>query len=161
MDLTARDVMQADVQVVSPDKRVTDLDRDFLARQVGGFPVVDAGRLVGIVSRSDVVRQLCVEQSLAENISDYYRERCEYNVDPVESLAEIGARVGARIEMLRVRDVMSRKIISVSPQHSLREVGLTLTKHGVHRVPVTEGGRLLGIVTTLDLVRLVAESQTS
>lgn len=157
MNLTARDVMRSDVRVIGPDKKLAELDRAFLAHKVGGFPVVDAGRLVGIVSRSDVVRQLDIEQSLAENVSDYYREAYEYNVDPVESLADIGARVGGRIEDLRVRDVMSKRIIAVPPDASIQEVAATLSKHSIHRVPVTDGGRLVGIVSSLDLVRLLAE----
>lgn len=159
MNLTARDVMRTDVQVIRPDETLAELDRELLEKRVGGFPVVEKERLVGIVSRSDVVRRLSIEQSLAENVSDYYRDTSGYDVDPFESLSEIGTRVGARIEDLRVRDVMSRTIISVPPDASLRELARTLLEHGIHRVPVAEGDRLVGIVTGLDLVRLIAEDR--
>ena len=62
----ARDLMSGPPRTVRPDTSLADLERALLDAGVGGFPVVEDGRLVGVVSRSDVVRQLSVEQSLAE-----------------------------------------------------------------------------------------------
>ncbi len=121
--------------------------------------MVDAGRLVGIVSRSDVVRQLCVEQSVAETLSDYYADLGRCASGPLESFQEIGERVGTRIERLRVKDVMIHELITASPEEPVRDVAATLLARRVHRLPVVDGGRLVGIVTSMDLVRLFAEER--
>jgi CBS domain-containing protein len=155
---TARDVMRTQVRTVDPGTSLADLERAFLDARVSGFPVVENGRLVGIVSRSDVVRQLSVERSQAETISDYYREMTGFS-DPTESLGEIADRVGQRLGRLRVADLMIRSLITVTPDQPLAEVARVLLEHGIHRVPVTEGDRLVGIVTSLDLVRLFAEEK--
>lgn len=117
------------------------------------------GRLVGIVSRSDVVRQLGVEQSLAEYISDYYRDLYYYETNSSETLTDIGKQVGQRIEQLRVRDMMIRRLLYVSPDTPLQDVAQMFIQHRIHRLPVLLGERLVGIITTFDLVRLFAEQQ--
>lgn len=152
-------VMERNVRTVDPEMALADLERAFLDARVTGFPVVSGGRLVGIVSRSDVVRQLGVEQSVAERLSDYYRESSGVAVDSDASIDEIGRSVGARLEHLVVRDVMTRATITATPEQSLTDVARTLVEHRIHRLPVVEGERLVGIVTSLDLVRLFAEGR--
>jgi len=153
--ITVAEAMTADVETVSSDMSLIELDRRFMAERRGGFPVVDAGTLVGVVSRSDVVRQLCVEQSVAEQASDYYRE--VLGPPPLaETLAELAARVGRRIQDLRVRDVMMSVVVSVSPRDTMTAVAQLLVERHIHRLPVVDDGRLVGILTTLDVVRLVA-----
>ena len=159
MDWTARDVMSSDVRTVGPEMLLSDLERALIEEGLSGFPVVDGGRLVGIVSRSDVVRQLCVEQSVAETLSDYYADLGGCASGPVESFQEIGERVGTRIERLRVKDVMIHELITASPEEPMRDVAATLLARRVHRLPVVDGGRLVGIVTSMDLVRLFAEER--
>ncbi|MCA9102959.1 MAG: CBS domain-containing protein, partial [Planctomycetales bacterium] len=110
MSLTAADIMQADAKSVAPDAPLLDVERAFIEEQVGGFPVLDDGRLVGVVSRSDIVRQLCVEQSLSEEASDYFRQFHEYIDNAEETLTVIAERVGRRIEHLSVDDVMRRNL---------------------------------------------------
>lgn len=150
--------MHKEVKVVDPDETLIALERAFLDAKVSGFPVVDKqGRMAGIVSRSDVVRQLGVEQELAEYVSDYYRDLHHFDTDPEASLQDIAAQVGERIEHLRVRDVMIRRVIAVTPETSLQELAQTFIRHHIHRVPVTAGQRLVGIVTAFDLVKLFAE----
>ena len=159
MNLTARDLMQRNVHVVGPDMTLPDLERKFLAEKVSGFPVVENAFLLGMVSHTDVVRQLCVERSLAEVVSDYYRDATGFHEIPLATFEEIADRVGERIEGLRVKDVMIRKLITVHPEQPLRVVAQELVDKRIHRVPVVQGGRLLGIVTTIDLVRLIADER--
>lgn len=159
MPVKARDVMQTEVGTVVPDMSLPDLERAFLSARRSGFPVVEKGQLVGIISRSDVVRQLCVETALAEQISDFYAG--EGVSEPPESLEEVGARVGARIERLAVREVMSRRLITAAPEDPLADVARRMIEHGIHRLPVVESGRLVGLVSSLDLVRLFAEGRVA
>jgi predicted transcriptional regulator len=132
------------------------LEQEFIAQRVGGFPVIAQGRLVGIVSRSDVVRQLTVEHAVAAATSDFYRDETGFHEVPVETLEQLADRVGERIEQLCVRDVMSRQLFKVAPDQPLRFVAQTMVDNHIHRVLVTDDDRLLGLVTALDLVRLVA-----
>jgi len=159
MPLLARDLMQTSVHVVSPHMTLPDLERELIARRVSGFPVVDAGKLVGIVSRSDIVRQLCAERSLAEVIADYHNDAVESGRHATAGSTDIGDRVGRRIEQLRVADVMIHDVVAVEPTMPLVDVARTMHERRVHRLPVVEGGRLVGIIAAIDLARLVAEGR--
>jgi CBS domain-containing protein len=156
MDGTARDLMVSAPRVVSPNRRLTELERDFFAIGVSGFPVVEGGRLVGMITRSDVVRQLCVEQTNAELFSDYHQDLTGFSAPARESLGQIARRVGVRIGDLRVGDVMSRDLVTVDVDDPVDEIARTLVKRHIHRVPVVEDGRLVGIITSLDFVRVFA-----
>jgi CBS domain-containing protein len=152
---TARDLMTADVRSVRPDMTLADLERALLEARVGGFPVVSDGRLVGVISRSDIVRQLAVEQSVAELASGYQREG-----EGTAGVEPVGAEVGRRMEGRRIEDMMIRKWIGVRPDVSLRDVAKCMVEDRIHRLLVVEDeDRLLGIITSTDLVRLIAEEK--
>ena len=159
MELVAGEVMQRNLRTVSPDIGLPELEREFIAHGVGGFPVLEQGQLVGIVSRSDVIRQLTIEHHSAEVTSDFYRDETGFHEVPLETLAQLNARVGERIEQLRVRDVMSCRLFKVGLDQPLRFVAQTLVENQIHRVLVTDEGRLMGLVSTLDIVRLVAHGR--
>jgi CBS domain-containing protein len=157
--LNVRDLMHARIHTVSPDLPLAELEQEFLDKGVGGFPVVDADELVGVVSRSDVVRQLDVERQLAERTSDFYWDQTGFHEEPAESIDQITSRVGQRIEDLHVRDLMSTHLVVVSVDDSLTVLAQKFLEHHIHRVLVVDNGRLAGIVSTLDLVKLFAEKR--
>lgn len=160
MVLTARHIMNEAIKIIDPETPFSELDRAFLEAKVNGFPVVtNDGSLVGMVSRSDIVRQLGVEQSVAEMIVDDDRERRAYTIDAEQTRGEIGGRLGQHIERQRVRDIMSHDVISVAADTPLQELAQRFMEHGVHRLPVIEGKRLVGIVTTFDLIGLIADGE--
>jgi CBS domain-containing protein len=153
---TARDLMQTGLRTVTPDTPLVELVRRFLEDRVGGYPVAADGRLLGIVSRSDVVRQLSVEQSVAEQVSDFYRD---VGAEGSRGLEAIASQVGSRLEELRVEDAMVHSIVSVEAGESLAEVARRLLERGIHRILVVEGERPVGLITSLDFVRLFAEAR--
>lgn len=157
MSYKVGDIMQVNVRSVPPFMTLPALERELIDAKVGGFPVVENGKLVGVVSRSDVVKQLSLEHDLAETVSDFYFDDSGFHELVAKSYAEISARVGERIDSLKVVDVMVRTLHTASPDWSLEQLGRLLTDQHIHRVPVTDDERLMGIVTTMDLARLFAE----
>lgn len=156
--LTARDVMQAKPRSVSPEMTLPELERTLISARMSGFPVVQGGRLVGVVSRSDVVRQLTVERSLGEMRSDYQREARLEDGDET-FLENVAQHVGSRMENLRVADVMTSAVLSLPPDAPLQQVARMLVDNRIHRLLVVEDGELLGLISSTDLVRLVAEGR--
>ncbi len=167
MGLSARDLMKSKVHTVSPDETLADLEDRLLAHHIGGAPVVERGKLVGIVTRSDVVRALSMERELASAQIDFYRE---YEHDPdapsevvaremEEDATEAARMVAERMAHLRVRDAMIPDVVTVDAASPLRDVARTLAERRIHRVVVKEGEELTGILTALDLVRLIADDR--
>jgi CBS domain-containing protein len=149
--------MHENVNTVRPETSLPDLERGFQRERVSGFPVVERdGRLVGIVSRTDVLRQLALEQSLGESLVDTRRDDTDEDWAD-KSSGEIGRMVGERMERQCVRDIMRSNVVIAAPGDSLRDVAQLMLRHSVHRVPIVKEGRLVGLISSMDLVRLVAE----
>ena len=136
-----------------------ELERAFVRAKVSGFPVVDGDQVVGVVSRSDIVHQLDLEHQTAQRTSDYYCDTGGFHELPVATNVEIAGRVGERMEQLTVGDVMHRQVFAVPPDQSLRAIAETMVDNNIHRVLVTQEGRLLGLISTTDFVRLYAEGR--
>lgn len=159
MPLTARDIMTTEVHCVDPDLDLPDLERRFVEHGVSGFPVISRGQLVGIVTRSDVIRALAVEHTLAETASDWFHTPSDLAYDSDRSFEEVAERAGRRIDRLRVKDVMHAAVIRVPPDEPLERIAAKLIEEEIHRVVVADGDHLLGVISSLDFVRFFAEGR--
>jgi CBS domain-containing protein len=155
MVLRARDVMQSQVATVEPGMSLIQLDELLAREKVSGMPVVEGGAVVGVVSRTDIVRGLGDAEGAAEATQAYYHDVAGAELDH----AAAARRSGERIATMTVREVMSSEIVAVSPEDSIREVARTLVRGRMHRLLVMEGRRLAGIVTTFDLVHAIADGR--
>ncbi len=158
MSMTAADIMNREVHHVSPEMPLPDLERSFLARGVSAFPVFEKSKLVGIVSRSDVVRRLCLEQSHAEIIAEGRGEPGDQSRKGAQA-DDIGRHIGRRITSLTVGSVMISDPVSVTPTMPLAQLAAEMVRHHVHSLLVLEGGELAGIITAFDLVRMVSDGR--
>jgi len=146
--------MTRDVFTVNPGLSLLDLERDLGSQRVSGAPVVEQGKLVGIVSRSDVDRRVHRERSRSAGMATFY-----LSVDPAEDAAAPVDPTRAAFEELRqltVRDVMTSAVISVEPNTTVREIARVMDERRIHRLLVLEDGQLCGLISALDLVRVMA-----
>jgi CBS domain-containing protein len=165
--MRARDAMTAAPVQIGPDEPLAELERVLLGARLGGVPVVEHGRLLGVVSRSDILRVLGAERALAEAQAEFYHEFHDDPFAPSEraartasaGLADAAAQVARRMAQLRVRDAMTPEVERVDADAPLRELAARMVARRIHRVLVTEGDRLVGVVSALDLVRLVADGR--
>ena len=156
-ELEAQEIMSTAVHSVSPRLSLVDLEHEFSSHRISGAPVVERGRVIGIVSRADTDRAISRERSKSAAVATYY-----YATDPFsdEGSGTSPDPTGSALESLRtltVRDVMTPKVISVSGEHPIVGVAELMRTKRIHRVLVIEDGKLLGIVTSLDIVAAVAD----
>jgi CBS domain-containing protein len=157
MSLRARDVMKTEVKVVDPDMSLVDFERLLLQQRIGGAPVVKKGELLGMVSRSDIIRVLSLEQSMAEVQSGAY-QRQAYDVQR-RAVELIGDQVGRRMQELKVKNAMTEVRARVSPDAPIIDVAKLMMEHRIHRVLVVEGSALKGVISRIDLVALIADGR--
>lgn len=150
-------VMTQEVITLDPNMTLTELDRVLVAADVSGGPVVEDGRVVGVVSRADVIRVLYEEQKAAANVSGFYSSPYPIPLPALEHLARDSRRIADQMTAMRVDEIMSRDVKSVGPKDDVQAVARMMAENGYHRVPVIDGSELIGIVTTLDLVRVLGE----
>jgi CBS domain-containing protein len=159
MDMIATEVMRRWVRTVDASMPLPDLEHAFVQSGVSGFPVIDGDQVIGVVSRSDIVRQLDLEHQTAKRTSDFYRDADGLHEVPLKTSSQVADRVGERMEQLAVGDVMHRQLVAVPPDQPLRAIAQTLVDNAIHRVLVTQEGRLLGVISTSDFVRLCAQGR--
>lgn len=157
---TARDIMQTEIVTVAPSRPLAELGEILLRHRIHGVPVVEEGRLVGIVSRSDVVRQLKVEEGRIA-ASAFYFESFDADEHRAEDYARVLEAAAGRVAKLHVRDVMIQDLITVTPEVTLQQMAQVMLERRVHRLLVTEGEELRGIVSSLDLVALFADGSAT
>ncbi len=158
MALLARDVMQSHVLSVTSDTSLADLGDFLISHRIGGVPVVDDGILVGTVSRSDIVRAASLDRTLA-GVAVEGVEQPEFAPNEVPEPVELLRGITRNAETKTVADIMVVDMITVSPTTPITEIAHVLTARHLHRVLVTEGKQVRGIVTALDLVRLIADGR--
>lgn len=160
MGLLARDLMERNVGIIDAGASLVELEQAFEEAGVSGFPVVEGERIVGVVSRSDVVRQLAGKSGEEPRLSTFYADIARFESElVVESFTDVAARAGKPIDPLRVCDLMTPSVVTVAPDATLTDVARTLVEHHIHRVLVTDDATLVGVVSSLDLVRLLAEEK--
>jgi CBS domain-containing protein len=144
--MKARDVQVSPVITVKSTASVKETAALLLARGISAVPVVDdQDKLAGIVSEGDLIH------------------RSEIGTERRRSwwlgLLADGRTIAAeyiKSHAVRVVDVMTRDVVTASPDTPLHEIATIMEKNGVKRVPIVDGGRLVGIVSRADLVRAFA-----
>lgn len=140
------EVMTRDVVSVTPDTPLKDVAAALVERGVSGLPVCDAdGAVVGVLSEAD----LLVKQGGAPERSGGL---FAWLVDTASApdLAKLRAHTAG--------EAMTAPAITVESGAPVSEAARTMVSLGVNRLPVLEDGRLVGIVTRADLVRLFTRS---
>ena len=153
MTLLARDVMQTGVVTIDPEASLLDAYRLFVEEEISGAPVVDEdGRVLGVVSAHDLLRATEEERDTAVVQTSYFRDLAEFSGPDWGSVAQ---DFQDRLAERTVREVMTTGAIVVAPDASIPEVASTLRQHHVHRVLVAEDERLVGLISSFDLVALL------
>lgn len=119
-DVAVRDVMSTNLVMVSPDMPVPEVIRLMYSTKHLGFPVVEGGVLVGMVTLEDVHRTSEIDR-----------------------------------DAKRVRDIMARNLITLTPTAMLSDAFRLMSKHNVGRIPIISENTLLGIVTRTDILKVM------
>jgi CBS domain-containing protein len=160
--LKAKDVMKKDVVRFSPDTSIESALSTFEDLHISGAPVVDSfGKLVGVLSAFDVARREHLRGDRLEPRSgDLSYAPDDDEGDPFYPEEVVLLREDYSPDVLGsevVGDWMSEGVVTVRPGDSLKRVCETMVEGHFHRVCVTEGDKLVGIVTSFDIVRTMAE----
>lgn len=141
--LLARDLMTPDVVTVPPETPVMAMARLLADRGISAVPVVDAaGKVLGIVTEADLIRRLAGEE---DRPSSWFGALF---ADPASQ-----AERYARTHGVTARDLMTEKVVSVTPDTSAAHIAHMMEEQKIRRVVVVEGEKLKGIVSRADLLR--------
>jgi CBS domain-containing protein len=134
MAKTVRDVMSTEVTTLERNDSLQ-LARDIMTLgRVRHFPVVDEGKVVGVVSQRDLYKA---------------------SLGSVMKYGEKAQR--AFMEGIAIKEVMNEPVITIAPHASVREAARIMIEKKIGCLPVLEGPKLVGLVTETDMLKLVAD----
>ena len=128
-------IMTSNLTTVNVNNSLRDVRDIFHARKIRHLPVVSGDEVVGILSETDI-RRLSFGSTFGEDHS---------NADE------------AVFDMLNINQVMREHPKTVDQNDTIRDVAEILASAEFHALPVTDNGKLVGIVTTTDLIKYLLE----
>ena len=145
-ELTVAEIAHEEWPTLGPDETVEGVIKLFAESGISGAPVVEAGRLVGIVTEGDLI----------------FRDadiKAPGFLDILGGLIPLGSWDEYRKEALKsagvtVDEVMTRELITISPDASLAEASTIMADKRVKILPVAEDDTLRGIITRMDILTL-------
>lgn len=147
---TAGEIMTREVHTVAPETPISELARLFTEKRVSGFPVTEGGKLVGVVTESDLIHQ-------------NERLHIPTMVTLFDAVLMLGSTKKVEDEMRRmtattVGEIMARDPEVIGEDATLGEIATVMGERNVHTLPVVNAeGSLVGIVGKLDLIRAMAK----
>ncbi len=146
--------MTRGVLTVDADWSVSELAIFLEDHAISGAPVVDAdGALLGVVSVTDVARRGAIAESSATETHAFYHHGVERAVAREEA-----ARFRVVDDASKVRAIMTPMIFSVDVTAPVEEVADAMIRGRIHRLFVMEKEKLVGVISSLDLLPLIRGS---
>lgn len=130
--MLARDYMTKNVVTVHPDDYLIDVRKRMLEEGMRHVPVVDDGKLAGIISLNTI------RDAAPSKATDLSIHEIHY-----------------LLSKMRIRDVMKKEVITCGPDDHVEDIAKTMQNKRIGAVPVVEQGRLLGVLTNDDMFRIL------
>jgi len=127
-----KDIMQKKIHTVSPDDRVIHARRIMIDENIARLPVIDMGKLVGIISDAEIAFALA----------------------KVKRSFPLG-RQKHRLDELLVKDVMKASVIWTEPSVTASDAAKIMIKNNIGALPLIENNAVVGIVTRTDLLKTI------
>jgi CBS domain-containing protein len=144
--MRAMDVMTGEVITVEEDATVPEVAKLMAERGISAVPVVDKNkRVIGMVSEGDLLHR-------AETGTE---RRHSWWLEMMSSTNQLAGEY-IKSHSGRVKDVMTRDVLSVIEETPVADIAVLLETNRIKRVPVLRDGKLVGIVSRANLVRALA-----
>ncbi len=148
--MRAEQIMTTDVTTVHTDTTIEEVTRLFTTRRIGSMPVVDDDdRVVGVVTDEELYTSEKGIPFSAVRVPVLFEKWAR---------PERAAEIYANARQNTAKDVMSYEYVCVDANTSVGHITQLMVEQNLHRVLVTRNDRLAGIITRLDLIRMLADS---
>ena len=136
--MLVKDIMTSSVKTVSPDTRVSEVVSLMCLYRYSGLPVVENGKLIGIVAEKDVLARLfpSVDETM-QNMSTIDFEKLADDYGSILNLS--------------VREIMTRGAKTVTPDMHAVKAAVIMAGRRFRRIPVAQGDQLLGMLSLGDV----------
>lgn len=153
-EYTAREIMTSSLLAAHESWTVAELAQFLVSNGITGAPVVDDDeQLVGVVSVTDVARFASMEhdESDGRGHHGYYTDSLDFDTrfDYLEEMSE------PHMEASTVADIMTPSVFDMDAATSANLVAREMVANGIHRVFISDAGKIIGVVSALDILQIV------
>jgi CBS domain-containing protein len=147
--MKVRDIMTKKVVFCEAKTKVTEIAKKLIKYDLTGMPVVRGKKIIGIVTEADVMMQ-----KSKIHIPNYIQllDSFLYLEDPKEIEGEIKKILGTKAQ-----EIMTPSVITIDADAKVEDLALLFEQEHINPVPVVKKGKLVGIVSRADLVKLLAK----
>ncbi len=146
-----KDVMNKNVITCKPSDSVSVLAKLFKENHISGMPVIEKGKVVGIVSETDLLKLFKTPEVSGELWLPSPLEIIEIPLRNLVRFEEFKKAL-EDIKLKHVSEIMNKTVHSISPDDSLEDASSVMVRYRVNRLPVIENGKLVGIVARSDII---------
>ena len=148
--MKARDIMTAEVITFAPDTPIREIARIFREQNISGAPIVEHGRVIGIVTEVDLIAR-------------HARPHYPRYLPLLDAMIPLGGQreyqeILRHVLGLTARDIMTTPVKSVPADAEIEDVATVMVEDRANPLPVMEGEQLVGILSHTDLIQTLAEA---
>lgn len=146
--MLVKDVMSCSVKTVTPDTKLVEVASLMCMYRYSGLPVLEDGKLIGFVAEKDVLHRLFPK---LEDLMGGW------------AAIDLDAMMGQYRDVLslKVSDIMSRSVVTVSPDMHILRATTEMVRHKFRRIPVAEGDKLVGMLSLGDVHKAIFHASIS
>ncbi|MBI4243532.1 MAG: CBS domain-containing protein [Planctomycetes bacterium] len=151
LKISVKEIMKSPVLFINSEWRLSDAASFFLEHSVSGAPVLDdQGKTIGVLTLKDIARYTMWHLEVEEYEEDLGGSKKSTGVDQVSLPQNYKLD---KMTCTTVRQVMSVGVITVSDEVTISKILGVMMKNRIHRVFVKKAGKIIGVVTTMDIIR--------
>jgi CBS domain-containing protein len=171
--LKVREIMTANPITLGPDLSLREAAERLAGSHISGAPVVSGDAVLGVLSLSDIVefiantpgmpadegaRDIEGEDDGYDSTATFYADAAAGDVaDIVERMRNVDRREWDVLSEHSVQEAMTHVVFSLPPDATVETAAEYMGRAEIHRLLVLDAGRLVGIVSALDITRAVAD----
>lgn len=152
-----KEVMVKDVLSFKPSDPIHYVAWALRERRISGGPVMEGEKVIGVVSERDIMH-LIEDHNIKINLL------FPSPLDVLELPLKVKHELDEMTDLIKhtaataVEEIMTKKVITISPDETVSEAAKIMNEHRINRLPVVDkGDRLLGLITRGDVVGTLVE----
>jgi CBS domain-containing protein len=154
--MKVKDIMTSKVITFKPEATLHQALKTFTEKNISGAPVVDNGKIVGLVTELDIIKVLDIYMPKIHFTSMPHFFLVLAGLKSKRKTTELKKKVMAASKLM-ISDFMSREPVVINKEADIMEAARLIDTYKVNRIPVIEDKKVVGILTRNDIIKAVAK----
>lgn len=153
----AKDLMAKDFVYLNPEDSIFEAAKIFSDLDAHGLPVVKDEKLLGVISISDIIKFIDLQIDSLPELKGASIPDVILTIFKTLKSSDIFEKEMEKISTTKVEDIMTKDVVAVGKSTSFIEIAKIMNEKNIHRLPVVCRGKIVGMITGIDLVKVLIE----